>query len=238
MPGVARLGDKAKAKLDAHGCPGCPHPDVQGPGIVCSSNVFINGIGALNTTSVGIHSACCGPNMWKMTAASGAVFVNGAPMVRKGDPTLHCGTSPGEIVDSSANVQDGSPQQILLQEAAKTFATGGFEAMKAVIEHNSAAVGGALTAAKWLGRGGVVAGGTIEVLPAAVKGDVQGVARGVVSTAAGAVAGGAAAGACTASTLGLGAPVCVGAGIVVGGVVSWGSGKAFDAGVSLVGKIF
>ena len=31
MAGVCRLGDHAKAPLDVHGCPACPHPNVEGP---------------------------------------------------------------------------------------------------------------------------------------------------------------------------------------------------------------
>jgi hypothetical protein len=229
MPGAARLGDKAKAKLDAHGGVCCSHPNVQGPGITCSANVHINGSGALTISSVGIHAACCGPNTWIMTGASGGVFVNNAPLVRKGDPTLHCGVSPGEIIDASANVIDDSPLQKVLQEVAKTLASGGLTALSEVIKHNSAEVGGALTAAKWLGRGATAASGVLEVLPSAVKGDANGVVRGVVSTAAGAMAEGAATAACEMASGGVGTPACVAGGIVIGGGVSWAAGKGYDA---------
>ncbi|HZJ66072.1 MAG TPA: hypothetical protein VFD36_21345 [Kofleriaceae bacterium] len=233
MPGASRLGDKAKAKIDHHGCHACPHHDVQGPGIFCSSNVFINGIGALTTASVGIHSACCGPNTWVMQAASGRVFVNGAALVRQGDPTIHCGVSPGEIIDASVNVSDGSPMQKVLAEVAKTFATGGLEAMSELIKDKSSGISGALAAAKGLKWGGVVAGGALEVLPAAVHGDAKGVARGIVSTGAGVAAGGFATGVCEGGTLGLGTPACVAGGIAIGGGVSWGAGKVFDGVTSL-----
>lgn len=230
MPGAGRLGDKAKAKIDAHGCPACPHPDVQGPGIVGSTNVRINGMPAMTTSSVGIHSACCGPNAWMMTGGSGSVFVNGKPLVRKGDPTLHCGVSPGEIIEGSVNVVDGSPMQKLLQEVAKTLATGGLEGMAAVIEHSpAAAASGALQAAKLLRWGGWLAGGVIEVAPAAVKGDTKGVVRGVVSTGAGVVVGGAATTACEGASVGIATPICVTGGIAIGGGVSWVTGQAFDA---------
>lgn len=57
---------------------------------------------------MGIHTACCGPNMWEITGASGQVFINGAQLVRQGDPTKHCG-GPGFMIEASGNVQDGSP---------------------------------------------------------------------------------------------------------------------------------
>jgi uncharacterized Zn-binding protein involved in type VI secretion len=108
MPGVCRLGDKAKAQIDVHGCPACPHPNVIGPSISASSNVFVNGAPALRVDDIGMHTACCGTNMWQITSASGKVFVNGSQVVRQGDPTLHCG-GIGKMVDASATVVDGSP---------------------------------------------------------------------------------------------------------------------------------
>lgn len=108
MPGCCRLGDRAKAPLDVHGCPLCPHHDVLGPAISASANVFINGSPALRIDDIGMHAACCGTNMWKVIAASGTVFVNGSAIVRKGDTTQHCG-GIGQMIDASANVVDGSP---------------------------------------------------------------------------------------------------------------------------------
>jgi len=46
--------------------------------------------------------------MWEITGASGQVFLNGAQLVRQGDPTKHCG-GPGFMIEASGNVQDGSP---------------------------------------------------------------------------------------------------------------------------------
>src|SRR5262252_969818 len=107
MGGVCRLGDKAKADIDVHGCPACPHHNVQGPAISASSNVFINGLPALRIDDIGMHSACCGSNLWKVIGASSAVLVNGSQIVRKGDPTLHCG-GVGKMIEASGNVVDGS----------------------------------------------------------------------------------------------------------------------------------
>ena len=97
--------------MDVHGCPACPHHDVQGPAISASANVFINAIPALRIADIGMHMACCGSNMWKITGASAQVFVNGSPIVRLGDPTLHCG-GIGKMIEASGNVVDGSPMAL------------------------------------------------------------------------------------------------------------------------------
>ena len=108
MSGVCRLGDRAKAPIDVHGCPACPHQDVIGPSISASSNVYVNGAPALRVDDIGMHAVCCGTNMWKVMGASAQVFVNGSAMVRKGDPTLHCG-GMGKMMEASGNVADNSP---------------------------------------------------------------------------------------------------------------------------------
>jgi uncharacterized Zn-binding protein involved in type VI secretion len=118
MPGVCRLGDRAKAPLDQHGCPACPHPDVVGPSISASSSVFVNGVPALRFEDIGMHTACCGSNMWKVMGASGKVFVNGSAVVRQGDPTQHCG-GLGKMIEASGNVSDGSP---LMTKSTNPFA--------------------------------------------------------------------------------------------------------------------
>jgi len=105
MAEQARLGDKAEAKADAHGCPVCPHPTV-GPAIVGSTDVFVNNMPALRVGDTGVHAACCGPNMWTASAGSGSVFINYMAAVRKGDATQHCGGT-GEIIDGSSDVLVG-----------------------------------------------------------------------------------------------------------------------------------
>ncbi|HSS02122.1 MAG TPA: PAAR domain-containing protein [Kofleriaceae bacterium] len=108
MAGACRLGDRAKAPIDSHNCAACPHHNVIGPAISASSSVYINGMPALRQGDIGMHSTCCGTNMWKVLSASGQVFINGSAMVRKGDPTQHCG-GMGEMMEASANVSDNSP---------------------------------------------------------------------------------------------------------------------------------
>jgi uncharacterized Zn-binding protein involved in type VI secretion len=108
MSGACRLGDRAKALIDTHGCVGCPHPNVIGPAISGSSNVNINGRPALRIDDIGMHMACCGTNMWKVVQASGQVFVNGSRIVRQNDLTHHCG-GRGQMIEASGNVIDNSP---------------------------------------------------------------------------------------------------------------------------------
>jgi hypothetical protein len=267
VPGVCRLGDKSKAEIDVHGCPACPHPNVQGPSIVASANVFINGAPGLRISDMGIHTACCGPNMWKITGASGQVFLNGAQLVRQGDPTLHCG-GPGKMIECSGNVSDGSPMvaagapganpvisqaginwtQGLGGSLASGFATGGLEAMSKVIEKGAIpsaeaqAAGarvpkGAATAAKALKWGSRGADFAINVGPAIARGDTHDAIKNAVATGAGIAAGSAVGGLCEGGTLGLGTPGCVAAGIATSTGVSFVTGKVYDPVVHAGGSV-
>lgn len=105
MPPQSRLGDKSQVPADAHGCPGCPHSCI-GPAIQGSPNVNVNSRPALRVTDVGIHAACCGPNMWTAAAGSGTVFINGLKAHRQGDKDTHCGGT-GQMVEGSGNVITG-----------------------------------------------------------------------------------------------------------------------------------
>ena len=266
VPGVCRLGDKSKAQIDVHGCPACPHPDVQGPSVAASSNVFINGAPGLRISDLGIHTACCGTNMWMITGASGQVFLNGAQLVRKGDPTLHCG-GPGEMIDASGNVHDGSPTvkgmaganpvvskagidwtEGLGGSLASGFATGGLEALGKVIEKgaipsaeaqaNGAWVPkGAATAAKAFKWGSRGADFALNVGPAIARGDTHDAIKGAVSTGAGIAAGSVVGGVCEGGTLGLGTPGCVAAGVATSTAVSYVTGKVYDPVVHAGGKV-
>lgn len=102
MPGQGRLGDKASVSLDAHGCPGCPHPAI-GPAIQGSSDVNVNRRPALRVGDPGIHTACCGANTWTATKGSLTVFINGRGAHRVGDQNRHCG-GMGQLVEGSSNV--------------------------------------------------------------------------------------------------------------------------------------
>lgn len=105
MPAQSRLGDIGKVDSDAHGCPACPHP-CQGPIILGSPNVFVNSLPASRKTDIGVHAACCGPNMWTAAAGSGTVFINGLAAHRKDDKQDHCGGS-GAMTQGSSNVITG-----------------------------------------------------------------------------------------------------------------------------------
>jgi uncharacterized Zn-binding protein involved in type VI secretion len=105
MPGQGRVSDIGKVDKDAHGCPACPHP-AQGPAIVGSPNVLVNSLPALRVDDVGVHAACCGPNMWTATKGSGTVFINGKKAHRKDDDQQHCG-GKGALNTASSNVITG-----------------------------------------------------------------------------------------------------------------------------------
>jgi uncharacterized Zn-binding protein involved in type VI secretion len=105
MPPQGRLGDKASAPVDAHGCVACPHP-VQGPAITGSPTVMVNNKPALRVTDQGVHTACCGPNMWVATIGSPTVLINNLPAHRQGDMTTHCG-GVGQLIEGSPDVLVG-----------------------------------------------------------------------------------------------------------------------------------
>ncbi len=102
MPPQTRVGDNAKAPIDGHGCPSCPHP-VEGPATTGSPNVLVNGSPAMRLGDGGVHSACCGQNKWTAVMGSATVMINKRPAVRKGDMTVHCG-GVGTTVQGSPDV--------------------------------------------------------------------------------------------------------------------------------------
>ena len=104
MPPQGRLGDKSQG-IDAHGCPGCPHP-VVGPAVTGSPNVLVDYRPALRLSDQGVHMACCGPNMWMATMGSGTVLINNLPAHRMGDMDQHCG-GVGTLIEGSPKVLVG-----------------------------------------------------------------------------------------------------------------------------------
>ncbi len=102
MPEAGRLGDLSQVQSDSHGCPACPHPCI-GPAIIGSPDVNINSMPALRVGDVGMHAACCGPNMWRASNGSGTVQINGKAAHRRGDEDQHCGGS-GKLITGSPDV--------------------------------------------------------------------------------------------------------------------------------------
>ncbi len=105
MPPMGRLGDKSRAPADAHGCPGCPH-NVVGPAVTGAVFTFVNNRPALRVSDMGIHAACCGPNIWTAAMGSATVFIEFLPAHRKGDLDLHCG-GLGKLIEGSPDVDVG-----------------------------------------------------------------------------------------------------------------------------------
>ena len=99
--GFARLGDFAKAPADAHMCPACPHP-VSGPIFLGSPTVTVDGLPAARQGDYGMHAACCGPNVYRITGGNrSGVLIDGVPAAEIGTATTHCGGG-GVIVGGSA----------------------------------------------------------------------------------------------------------------------------------------
>ncbi len=68
-----------------------------------SPTVNVNSLPAVRVGDMGIHAACCGPNMWNAQMGSGTVFINGKPAHRVGDMTKHCG-GVGQTIAGSPSV--------------------------------------------------------------------------------------------------------------------------------------
>src|SRR5262245_54667838 len=120
MGSVGRLGDRAKANLDTHGCPACPHVTVQGPAIIGSMTVCVNKKPVLRVGDCGIHAACCSSNTWIAMEGSGTVLVEGLPLHRKGDKTRHCG-GQGLLIEGSNTVYAGGPSTVNVKMAGLGF---------------------------------------------------------------------------------------------------------------------
>ena len=105
MPGMARLGDKARARQDSHGCPACPHT-VIGPAVTGSTTVTINHKPALRKGDKGVHASCCGSNTWQVVGGSASILIDGLPAARIGDATRHCG-STGSVIEGSTDITAG-----------------------------------------------------------------------------------------------------------------------------------
>ena len=90
MPAACRVSDLAQVQQDPHGCPGCPHPGT-GPSVIGSTDVNIENLPALRQDDIGVHAACCGPNMWTATKGAPHVNINNKAAMRVGDETTHCG---------------------------------------------------------------------------------------------------------------------------------------------------
>ena len=72
--------------------------------VVGSADVTIDGLPAARVDDLGMHSACCGPNIYKITRGSPTVYVNGKPLARMNDATKHCGGN-GNLVEGSPDVR-------------------------------------------------------------------------------------------------------------------------------------
>jgi uncharacterized Zn-binding protein involved in type VI secretion len=97
----ACVGMLAKCDADAHGSPADPLT-VVGPITTGSSHVLVNGRPAARVGDVGVHSACAGPNTFKIIHGDSQVLIDGRPAAEIGDATQHCG-GVGRIIGGGGN---------------------------------------------------------------------------------------------------------------------------------------
>lgn len=109
---AGRIADASRVGGDTHGKSCCPHVCV-GPATGGSSNVLINGKGALRIGDRGQHAACCGEGSWEAVAGAPGVLINGRRAHRRDDETRHCGGT-GHLVG-------GSPDVIVGQKRGPAF---------------------------------------------------------------------------------------------------------------------
>ena len=102
MPPQCRVGDNALVPADSHGNICCPHSCV-GPGMAGSTDLIVEGSGALRIGDPGLHSACCGGNSWAIVTGSSTVTINDIPAARLGDTTRHCG-GIGSLITGAGTV--------------------------------------------------------------------------------------------------------------------------------------
>ena len=95
----ARIGGLARCPSDLHGCPACPHTMVKGPITTGSPQIFIGVRPAARVGDKGIHSACCGANIFEIVGGDPEVLIDGRPAAKVGSPTKHCGGA-GTIISA------------------------------------------------------------------------------------------------------------------------------------------
>jgi len=83
-----------------------PHPNA-GPIQTGAGTVYIENCQAARLNDMGVHAACCGPNIYTIITASSTVVIEGSAAARLGDSTLHCGTAAGSIVTGAGTVTIG-----------------------------------------------------------------------------------------------------------------------------------
>jgi uncharacterized Zn-binding protein involved in type VI secretion len=115
MQPQSRFGDKSLVPVDTHGKMCCPHK-CEGPAMTGSPNVYVNKRPALRVTDMGVHAACCGPNIWIAMKGSNAVLINKLPAHRMFDLDQHCG-GMGFMIEASDNVYVGECTETSLATA-------------------------------------------------------------------------------------------------------------------------
>lgn len=115
MQPQTRVGDRSLVPEDTHGKFCCPHEAI-GPATQGSPDVWVNGMPALRVTDTGIHSSCCGPQIWVAKDGAPTVEINGLRAHRKLDQDQHCG-GMGYMVEGSPDVFVGDGTESGMSQA-------------------------------------------------------------------------------------------------------------------------
>jgi uncharacterized Zn-binding protein involved in type VI secretion len=79
-----------------------PHP-ASGPAIIGAPTVLVNGRPGLRVSGMGVHAACCGPNIRFAVQGGATVIIRRLPAHRLGGQDMRCG-GLGFMMQGSPNV--------------------------------------------------------------------------------------------------------------------------------------
>jgi uncharacterized Zn-binding protein involved in type VI secretion len=80
-------------------------PSGSGPAVTGSSNILINGRGALRVGDIGVTPSCCESRQWSAEGGAPSVLFNGRRAHRRGDGVAH--EAVGRLIFGSSNVVIG-----------------------------------------------------------------------------------------------------------------------------------
>lgn len=109
----ACVGDRVFCPACSHGNPCCPHP-VSGAITGGSPTVMVRGKPAARLGDGGMHSACCGDNMFTISEGDENVLIDGKPAAIIGSATKHCGGIGHIVVDELVHTKE-----ILMEKVIK-----------------------------------------------------------------------------------------------------------------------
>ena len=108
MPPLARRGDLVIGGVHKHECDHDPR-ETRGRIVEGATKVFADGRPVARAGDRGYSPLCCEHfGEISILPCPGRVFIEGRPAVAVGNPTLHCGKSPGVVASGSSKVSLGT----------------------------------------------------------------------------------------------------------------------------------